>query len=538
MNICSIISQNFKQLLYICLQLLILVSLTGCSLTGKQSTLDPKGPLAANQMHIFLVTVYVSLFIFVIVASTLIWVVIRFREKPSDKDKPLPKSGHGNPLIEIGLIAASVGLLVIIAVPTLEGIWLAHELPEDPASQMGAYFQGDLAEGEEENYLEIEARGYQWWFGFHYPQLGITTGNEMVIPKGKVVKLKLRSDDVIHSFWLPKVAGKVDLMPGRRNSMWIQADETGHYYGQCAEYCGEAHAYMLFRADVLESDDFNAWVAEQQRGSQAPNGFTANSPEATLQDDWTAWSKKMREQPAAFADDPIAQGAHLFMGEAQCIMCHSVRNSPAQGVLGPNLTFVGQRSSLAAGILEHIQADGSIDKTEQYNNVYNWISKSQHYKPGNLMYYTDRGLMNLKFAGLSYEKLQKVGVTDEQILAAGVSKTQLTAIQQAPADDIMGANISVPKMLKVTELVGKKDSLTFNDFMELGINEASIAAKVSAKDFAAIKANATSDLQSMLPKRAFKELNTLYKDEILAGFTRWPTDEDFRNMAAFLQSLH
>ena len=111
MSIGPILRSNFHRFVSICLQACISLSLIGCSLTGKQSTLDPKGPLAQNQLEIFMVTVYVSLFIFVIVASTLIWVIIRFREKPGDEALPLPKSEHGNPLIEVGLIAASISLL-------------------------------------------------------------------------------------------------------------------------------------------------------------------------------------------------------------------------------------------------------------------------------------------------------------------------------------------------------------------------------------------------------------------------------------------
>ena len=482
-----------------------------------------------------MVTVFVSLGIFVVVAGILVWVIFRFRERPEHKNAPLPKAGHGNPLIEIGLIVASVLLLVIIAVPTLKGIWLAHELPEDPNSKLGAYFIGDLAEDESENYLEITVKGYQWWFGFEYPQLGITTGNEMVIPVGKVVKLNLRSEDVIHSFWLPKIAGKVDLMPGRRNWMWIQADEPGHYYGQCAEYCGEAHAYMLFRTDALSSDDFNAWVAKQQRGSNAPGQFKTSTASATLKEDWTAWNQL---SPDAYADDPVARGAKLFMVDAQCSMCHAVRNSPAQGVLGPNLTFVGARRSLAAGILEHIADDGvSIDKAKQYDNLYNWISKSQFYKPGNLMYYTDRGLMNLKFSGLNYKNLKTVGVTDAQIKSAGISAEQLAKIQSEPTVDLVASGISVPVMLRLIESVGAKEVLAYNDFMAIGIIEPSIAAKLTPEQLQSLKTRPGEAIEKMVSGRALKELNRLYQDEVLSTITRWPSDQDFRDIAAFLSSL-
>ncbi|MEM9227907.1 MAG: cytochrome c oxidase subunit II, partial [Verrucomicrobiota bacterium] len=335
--------------------------MTACSITGKQSGLDPKGPVARVQTDLFWITVWVCTGIFIVVGGVLAWVVIRYREKPSDAGKPWPKQGHGNPLIEIGLIGVSVLLLVIIAVPTLRAIWYTHDLPtEQPyyeTSKLGTWFQGDMAEDEEENIIEIDVYGWQWWWSFEYPQFGITTANEFSIPTGKVVKLNLRSMDVIHSFWLPKIAGKVDLMPGRKNWMWIMADESGHYYGQCAEFCGEAHAYMYFRCDALEEDDFSAWVAKYQAGAAAPGGFKAqpdkDKPDPTAMDDWAAWSETARTNPEVFSDDPIHQGALIFMGKGQCIVCHKIDNSPAQGRLGPNLTRIGARKSLAAGIFDN-----------------------------------------------------------------------------------------------------------------------------------------------------------------------------------------
>ncbi|NBX34972.1 hypothetical protein EBR16_06390, partial [bacterium] len=139
--------------------------------------------------------------------------------------------------------------------------------------------------------LEIDVIGKQWWFRFEYPQLGLTNDakhsvpNEMVIPKGVAVRINLRSEDVIHSFWIPKIAGKVDLMPGRKNHLWIQADQVGHYYGQCAEFCGDSHAYMLFRCEVVEPADFAKWVAAQKAdaapvaaGTKAEQGKNSSPP--------------------------------------------------------------------------------------------------------------------------------------------------------------------------------------------------------------------------------------------------------------------
>lgn len=430
--------------------LLLLLLTAGCSMTGKQSTLDPKGPVARMQTDLFWITVYVCVGIFIVVGGALVWVVIKFREKPEDIGKPYPKSDHGNPLIEIGLIAVSVFLLVIIAVPTVRYIWKTHDLPVDEpyyeTSKLGTWFKGDMAEGEEDNIIEINVYGWQWWWSFEYPQFGITTANEFTIPVGKVVKLNLRSVDVIHSFWLPKIAGKVDLMPGRKNWMWIMAEEEGHYYGQCAEFCGEAHAYMLFRSDVVSDQQFMDWIAKYQAGAAAPAGFQAqpdkDKSDPTAKDDWAAWSETARSNPGIFADDPVHQGAIIFMGKGQCIVCHAIDNSPAMGKLGPNLSHVASRKSLAAGILDNQDENGNIDAKKQYENLLEWISKSQHIKPGNLMYYNNpaagnnAGLINMKYAGLTYARLASVGVTDKNYIKAGVNETELAAMKQDPETDI------------------------------------------------------------------------------------------------------
>jgi cytochrome c oxidase subunit 2 len=200
--------------------------LGGCNLDTRMSTFVTKGPVAETQYDLFMLTVWVTLGIFIVVGGAFAFAIIKFRERPND-DRPMPSQGHGNPLVEIGLIGASILLLVIIAVPTLQGIWYTHDTPADPESYMGAWYSGEeLAEEEAENPLIVKVIGYQWWWAFEYPQLGITTANEMVIPAGKVVHLELRSFDVIHSFWLPRIAGKVDLIPGRTNSMWIQAGDN------------------------------------------------------------------------------------------------------------------------------------------------------------------------------------------------------------------------------------------------------------------------------------------------------------------------
>src|SRR4051812_15835250 len=238
---------------------LALVALSGCklaevfSLRGNQSTMLTEGPVASRQWDLFMITVWVTMFIFVIVGAVLAYAQIKFRAKSEAEEhaEASSEAGHGNPFVEIGLIAGSVALLVIIAIPTLRDIWYTYDVP-----------QADVDSG---NAMEVPATGYQWWFKFEYntemvklPTGGeapLAPGNELVVPAGVAVRVNLRTIDVIHSFWIPKLAGKVDMMPNRANHLWFKADKPGYYYGQCAEYCGESHAVMRFRVIALKASE-------------------------------------------------------------------------------------------------------------------------------------------------------------------------------------------------------------------------------------------------------------------------------------------
>lgn len=388
----------------------LLTLLSGCNLDTRMTTFVTKGPVAESQYELFMLTVWVTLGIFLVVGAVYVVAIIKFRERPND-DRPMPSQGHGNPLVEIGLIGASILLLVVIAVPTLQAIWFTHDTPDDPESYLGSWYPGDeLAEEEADNPLVVKVIGYQWWWAFEYPQLGITTANEMVIPAGKVVHLELRSVDVIHSFWLPRIAGKVDLIPGRTNSMWIQAGDNfarwkekqelagegpklrqqyatyleeeihDYYYGQCAEFCGDSHARMLFRATVVGDDEFAAWVADEKQGHTPPGDKT-----------WEEWYAVYDTNPDALAGD-LNEGLKIFMDRGKCATCHVVEGNPrAVGVAGPNLTNVGSRLSIAAGWLNHHTEDDVIDPQQQYDNFYKWIKQTDVVKPGNLMWKANGG---------------------------------------------------------------------------------------------------------------------------------------------------
>jgi cytochrome c oxidase subunit 2 len=304
---------------------------------GQQSTLDPQGPIALNQLNIFYLTLWVTLFLFVTVGGALAWATWKFRMRKGDDPDFIPAQSHGHPLIEMGLVVGSAVLLVVIAIPTFGGILLKERPPE--------------MEGKEA--LVVNVVGYQWWWSFEYPEHGFHTANELVFPAGTVVKLNLKANDVIHSFWLPKLAGKTDLMPGQDNKMWIQADEPGYFWGQCAEYCGDSHAYMLFRAKALSEADYAAWV-EQQKSASVVGGV-----------DYTPVSIGEADE------ELVLTGSKLFIDN--CARCHSV-DSKVQ-TMGPNLAHFGSRTSIAAGWLEN-----------EPENLIHWILHPDKVKPGNFMW--------------------------------------------------------------------------------------------------------------------------------------------------------
>jgi cytochrome c oxidase subunit 2 len=378
-----------------------LALLPGCSwwrMDGHQSTMVTEGPVAAAQRGLFMVTVWVTLVIFILVGSVLAYATLKFRARnEADEHAEPPPQGHGNPLVELGLIGASVLALVIIAIPTLKNIWFTFDVP-------GATSREKLDElVKKGDAYEVNATGYQWWFRFEYPteqaaaNAGhIVTANELVVPVGKPVRVNLRTVDVIHSFWIPKLAGKVDMIPNRANSLWFQADKPGYFWGQCAEYCGDSHAVMRFRVIALGPRDFNNWLDAQAQGARNVNATAAAGAAAKAQfaslrnpgefkqnesgistkydlEPLPAWLKQQDPDPAG--EDPalIAKGKATFSAKA-CITCHTIRGHGGVGITGPDLTHVGARSTIAAGLLEN--------NPEQLRR---WVHNPGAVKPGNKM---------------------------------------------------------------------------------------------------------------------------------------------------------
>lgn len=318
---------------------------TGCGNSDHQSIFDVKGPVAHEQLFITYVTLYVSVLIFVCVGSMMIFAVFRFRHRGEiPKDTPLPPQTHGNWLLEVVLTVISIGLLVVIAIPTIPSIF---HIAETPAIDTNA-----LWTPASDAPVVVTVRGFQWWWQFTYENVfekKIVTANELRIPTGKPVVLRLESADVIHSFWVPKLAGKVDVIPNQHNEMWLKADEEGMYWGQCAEYCGTSHANMRFRIVTMYPDEFKRWVLAQNKSPLAPaKGSLAE------------------------------QGMQIFMkgpreGQA-CATCHTIKGTVALGLVGPDLTHVAGRSIIAAGVLDNNDAD-----------LREWLHDPGAVKPGNRM---------------------------------------------------------------------------------------------------------------------------------------------------------
>lgn len=290
---------------------------------GPQSMLSVNGPVALEQKTVFWYTVGVSLFLMIVVGAVFLYAIFRFRAKPG-QDFDVPEQSHGSAKVEVALIVASCLLLLVIAIPNAKALFYTTAPPTDRES------------------LKVVAIGHQWWWEFQYPDLGITTANELHVPVGMAVDVEVKSVDVIHSFWVPRLAGKMDAVPGQNNRMWFQADDVGTYNGHCTEYCGDSHANMRFLVMAEESADFDKWVRSEKKDALAP---------ASVQE---------------------INGQRVFM--QGCNSCHTVKGANAMGVVGPNLTHFSSRTTLGSGIFENTD-----------ENLKNWIKFPKKMKPGNLM---------------------------------------------------------------------------------------------------------------------------------------------------------
>jgi cytochrome c oxidase subunit 2 len=286
-------------------------------LEAKSSAFEPFGPAASMISDIWWIMLFAFSGIFLLVLVLLALALLRRRWQTT----PRPPLGDTSFITLGGLVMPTLILLPLL----IHTLFVTRKL-EPPADA-----------------LVIRLTGYMWWWDVQYPEQNITLANEIYVPVGRPVRLEMTSGDVIHSFWPPSLSGKTDLIPGQITKHWLEVDQAGSYRAQCAEFCGLQHARMALMVIAIPEEEFVNWVVQKQK-------------------------------PKSVADHPILQqGQRAFMEEG-CGECHTIRGTAAQGKVGPDLTHVGSRSSLGAGVIAN-----------SYGSLAGWVANPQALKPGNHM---------------------------------------------------------------------------------------------------------------------------------------------------------
>jgi cytochrome c oxidase subunit II len=292
-----------------------------------QNIFKPLASPAKSEYEIALFVLAITAGIFVVVASLIVFTIVRFRRRPGDDDRLEPPQIYGSNQIEAAWTVIPI-LIVFVLIGVSARVIASVQNASPPPST-----------------LKVTLIGHQWWWEVVYPDYGFVTANEIHVPAspdGKTATyLQLGSMDVIHSFWVPQLSGKMDLIPNRINYMWIDPREPGIYIGNCAEYCGTQHANMFLLVVAEAPNDFHSWAAKQQKPAN---------------------------------QDPQLSAAKLVFGTFACVNCHAIRGTPAIGRFGPDLTHLMSRQTLAAGVLAN---------TAQ--NLRSWVDNPQLAKPGCLM---------------------------------------------------------------------------------------------------------------------------------------------------------
>jgi cytochrome c oxidase subunit II len=293
----------------------------GCAWDGPMSTVVARSDLNRSILSVYTIITWATALIGVLVFTILAIVLVRFRA--GRDDGTLPRQIHGHTAMEIGWTIAPALILLVIAIPTIQVIFHTQGAAAPP------------------NALEVTVRGWQWWWEFRYPKLDIVTANELHVPVGRPLVLAMEGPDVIHSFWVPQLGGKRDVVPGRLNRITLTPEKAGEYWGQCAEFCGASHANMQLRVIVDEPAAFDRWVASQKAPAAEPSG-------------------------------DAVPGKDVFARNA-CVGCHTIRGVSA-GVLGPDLTHFGGRALFGAGLWP-----------TNVDNVAAWVKDPPALKPGSKM---------------------------------------------------------------------------------------------------------------------------------------------------------
>ena len=288
---------------------------------------SPVSTPASEIYHLSLLVLSICGAIFLTVFSLLVYAVVKYRRRPTDDDSEPPQI-YGSDQVEIAWTVIPILTVIVLFLASARVIHAVEDAQFPPGA------------------LQVIAVGHQFWWEFRYPDYGFVTANELHVPVSESghplpTHITLLSADVDHSFWVPRLAGKTDLIPNHQNEMWIDPHEIGTYLGQCAQYCGMQHAKMLLKVDVESRDDFERWAQAQKA-------------------------------PAALSAQAEA-GRKVFEATA-CVNCHTISGTPANGKFGPDLTHLMSRKTIAAGAAENNQ-----------ENLRLWVTTPDAIKPGALM---------------------------------------------------------------------------------------------------------------------------------------------------------
>jgi cytochrome c oxidase subunit 2 len=293
------------------------------------SIFKPAGTPSQSVYTLSLLFLSITLGIFLVVAGLLLFALIRYRHRPTDANASQePAQIYGSNQIELSWTVIPILIVVMLFLATARVLY-STEHARKPAKA-----------------LDVTVIGHQFWWEYRYPASGVVVANELHVPvsdeeKPQPTYLTMSSADVDHSFWVPRLAGKMDLIPNKVNVMWIDPNAADLYIGQCAQYCGAQHAKMLIRVYAQNPGDFAAWLAHQQ-------------------------------EPAV--QDPAAAGGRAVFERNACISCHTIAGTVADGRFGPNLTHLASRDTIAAGSVPNTPA-----------NIRSFVDNPAHFKPGALM---------------------------------------------------------------------------------------------------------------------------------------------------------
>lgn len=295
------------------------------------SSTDVFSPQSMPAHEIFRLSIFVLIItcaIFVTVCGLLLFVIVKYRRRPGDDDTEPPQI-YGSNQIELAWTVIPILIVVVLFLSTVRIVFSIQNAQRPKTA------------------LDVTVTGHQWWWEFNYPKYNFVTANELHVPVSNGPKdpmptfMKLVTADVDHSFWVPRLGGKTDLMAGQMNQMWIQPEATGVFLGQCAQFCGAQHAKMLIRVYAQTPEDFQKWAENQEKD--------------------------------AVNDPSVAAGRAVFEQNA-CINCHTIRGTVANGRFGPDLTHLMSRDTIASGIMPNTRT-----------NLEGWIKDPDYYKPGCLM---------------------------------------------------------------------------------------------------------------------------------------------------------